>query len=222
MPNPRTEYSIKIHRQEYFAIITHMDEQIGKILRHLRNKGLDKNTYIVFTSDHGLSVGHHGLAGKQNMYEHTMKVPFFIAGPGIKSYTKIKTPIYLQDAMATALDLANVDKPTHVEFKSIMPLINENKKVQYPKIYGKYMNFQRMIIEGDYKLIMYPTINKIKLFNLYKDPMETNNLADHPEYHFKAKILKNSLISLQKKMGDNLDLEHPKRQKGDLSMYESH
>ena len=70
MPYPRTEYSVKVNRQEYFALITHMDDQIGRILQALENTGQTDNTYIVFTADHGLAVGHHGLSGKQNMYDH--------------------------------------------------------------------------------------------------------------------------------------------------------
>ena len=69
VPYPRTEYAIKANRAEYYALITHMDAQIGKILRALEASGQLENTYIIFTADHGLSVGHHGLIGKQNMYE---------------------------------------------------------------------------------------------------------------------------------------------------------
>ena len=82
-PMPRTKHSIKVNRQEYYAIISHMDEQIGRILKGLEDSEMKENTYIFFTADHGLGVGHHGLLGKQNLYEHSTRVPFIVSGPGI-------------------------------------------------------------------------------------------------------------------------------------------
>ena len=82
-PFPRTEYAVKVNRQEYYAIITHMDAQIGRILKKLEETGQSDNTYIFFSADHGLSVGQHGLLGKQNMYEHSLRPPMIIVGPDI-------------------------------------------------------------------------------------------------------------------------------------------
>jgi arylsulfatase A-like enzyme len=209
MPSPRTEYAVKVHRQEYFAIATHMDAQIGRIFEALEKSGEADNTYVIFTADHGLSVGHHGLVGKQSMYDHSMRVPFFIMGPGIKAGTKFDMPIYLQDAMATALDIADVEKPAHVEFNSVLPLIEGKKKVQYEEIYGKYIDNQRMIAKGDYKLIMYPKAQVTRLFNTTKDPDEMNDLAMNPEYAVTMAKLKANFLELQKSMGDTLDVDKP-------------
>ena len=209
-PFPRTELAVKVHRQEYFALVTHMDNQIGRILEALKKSGQAENTIVIFTADHGLSVGHHGLIGKQNMYDHSMRVPFFIAGPGIKSGVKNASPIYLQDAMPTALDLAKAKKPAHVEFKSLIPLLKGEEKNHYDLIYGKYINFQRMITKGDYKLIMYPKANKMLLFNTAKDSEEMNNLINNPEYAPKLAELKADFYKLQKSMGDTFDVDQPK------------
>jgi choline-sulfatase len=210
MPYPRTEYAVKRNRQEYFATITYMDHHIGRMLDALEASGKADNTYIIFTADHGLSNGHHGLAGKQNMYEHSMRPPFIVVGPGIKAASKIDAPIYLQDAMATALELAGVEKPEHVEFNSLMPLIRGRKTVQYDRIYGKYTDRQRMIIQGDWKLIFYPNAEKkMRLFNLRKDPQEMNDLIDNPEYASKLKELRAEFVELQKEMGDTLDPDNP-------------
>ncbi len=208
-PFPRTEFAVKVHRQEYFAIITHMDAQIGRILEALEATGKADNTYIIFTADHGLACGHHGLLGKQSMYDHSMRVPFMIVGPGIKPGSKFEMPIYLQDAMATTLDLAKIEKPEQVEFNSLMPLIKGTKKVQYERIYGKYVNLQRMIAKGDWKLISYPKAQVLRLFNTAKDPDEMHDLAGKPEYAAKLKELKAGLKVLQKEMGDNLDIDNP-------------
>ena len=206
MPMPRTEYAVKVHRQEYFALATHMDVQIGRILQALEESGMADNTYIIFTADHGLAVGHHGLVGKQCMYDHSMQVPFFVVGPKIKAQQQIETPIYLQDAMATSLDLAGIPAPNYVQFKSVMPLINKKRKQQYPLIYGKYTHTQRMIQDGDYKLIVYPNAQVYRLFNISKDPFEMNDLAKNPEYASKVKKMTSKLKALMIEMDDNLDL----------------
>jgi len=209
-PFPRTELAVKVHRQEYFALVTHMDAQIGRILEALKKSGQADNTIVIFTADHGLSVGHHGLLGKQNMYDHSMRVPFFIAGPGIKSGGVNKTPIYLQDAMATTLELAKIDKPEHVEFKSLLPLLKGEEENHYDLIYGKYLDRQRMITKGDFKLIMYPKAKKMRLFNTAKDSEEMNDLIENPEYAPKLAELKADFLKLQKAMGDDLDVDQPK------------
>jgi len=169
------------------------------------------NTYIIFTADHGLAVGHHGLVGKQCMYDHSMQVPFFVVGPKIKAQQQIETPIYLQDAMATSLDLAGIPAPNYVQFKSVMPLINKKRKQQYTLIYGKYTHTQRMIQDGDYKLIVYPNAQVYRLFNISKDPFEMNDLAKNPEYASKVKKMTSKLKALMIEMDDNLDLTRSKK-----------
>ena len=209
-PFPRTEFAVNVHRQEYYAILTFMDKQIGRILDALDASGMKDNTYIIFTADHGLGVGHHGLLGKQNMYDHSMRVPFLIAGPGIEAGKQIKQPIYLQDAMATSLDLAKAEKPEYVEFQSLMPIIKGQKTTNVKSVYGKYINWQRMVIKDDWKLIMYPYAEKkMRLYNLAKDPDEMYDQIDNPEYASVVSMLREEFKALQKLMGDNLDIDKP-------------
>jgi len=208
-PFPRTEYSIKVHRQEYYAIITHMDQQIGRIIAHLKETGQDKNTYIVFSADHGLSVGHHGLVGKQNMYDHSMRVPLIVVGPNIPENEKREMQIYLQDIMATTLDLAEIDKPDYVEFNSLIPYIkNESLESAYSEIYGAYRHLQRMVRTNKYKLIVYPAAEKILLYDIENDPEELNDLSENSEYDEVVKKLAGRLKKQQELMDDPLDL-HP-------------
>jgi choline-sulfatase len=209
MPFPRNEYATKINRQEYFAATTHMDHNIGRVLKALKDSGKADNTYIIFTSDHGLAIGEHGLVGKQNMYEHSMRSPFIIVGPDIPKGKQNKTSIYIQDAMATSLELGGVVKPDYVEFKSLMPLIKGESKKHYSAIFGKYINYQRMILEDDWKLIAYPYAKKYRLYNLEKDPKEMNDLAENAEYKSILNTLKVKLKKLQFEMGDDLDFENP-------------
>ncbi len=207
-PFPRTPFAIKTHLMEYYAIISHLDEQIGQILDALEASGKMDNTYIFFTGDHGLSVGHHGLLGKQSLFDHSIRVPLIVNGPGVKSDTIIHSDVYLQDIMATSLDIAEIERPHFVEFKSFLPQITgTSRESSYQNgIYGAYMNYQRMIRKSNYKLLIYPKINKVMLFDLTKDPEEMHNLGDLPEYSDKRNALFSDLVKLQQEMNDPLDL----------------
>ena len=204
-PFPRTEFAIKTHRQEYYALVTHTDAQIGRILAALDKAGVAENTYIIFTADHGLAVGRHGLIGKQNMFEHSLRVPFVIVGPDIPKDRSIATRIYLQDAMATTLELAGADA-REVEFRSVLPLIRGERKIQYDAIYGAYMKNQRAVIEGDHKLILYPTARISLLFDLSNDPLEMHDLSNKPGSQAVKQRLFSRLRKLQVETGDTLDL----------------
>ncbi len=207
-PFPRTEYAVKVHRREYYAILSHMDEQIGLILDALEATGKKENTYIFFGADHGLSVGHHGLIGKQSMFDHSIRIPMMVVGPDIPKGKRLDQDVYLQDIMATSLELAGVDKPDYVQFNSFLDIIKgERSKSYYPETYGAYMDLQRMIRKDGFKLLVYPNINKVLLFDLKNDPKETTDLAEDPQYKDKVQTLFNGLIDLQKKMDDTLDLQ---------------
>jgi choline-sulfatase len=205
-PFPRTEYAVKVNRQEYYAIITHMDAQIGLILDALEESGKADNTYIFFTADHGLAVGQHGLLGKQNLYDHSVRVPFIVAGPGIQSAAKKAVPIYLQDVVPTTLELAGVKKPDHVEFRSLMPLLRGDRDKQDESIYGCYGEHQRMVTHGEWKLIWYPKAEKLRLYNVKDDPAEMQDLAGNPAHTKKIEELKGRLRRLQKQMGDAISI----------------
>lgn len=206
-PFPRTEFAVKVHRQEYFALITHMDDQIGRVFDALEKSGQADNTVIVFTADHGLSVGHHGLIGKQNMYDHSVRVPFMIAGPGIPRGVKNDTPIYLQDAMPTAIELSGAKVPDYVQFKSLVPLLKGTETTHYDAIYGAYKGVQRMVCKDGWKLICYPTVPANLLYNMKTDPRELKDLAPNPEYAGKIKELRAELNRLHDHYNDPLDYE---------------
>lgn len=203
-PFPRDENAVKVHRQEYYAIITHMDAQVGRILDALEKFGKADNTWIVFTSDHGLACGHHGLMGKQNMYDHSLRVPFIVKGPGVKAGHKIDAPIYLQSATATALDLAG-DNLEGINFESVRPILaGESKGLK--AVYGAYMNVQRAVINDGWKLILYPEAKVARLYHLSKDPQEMKDLAADAAMLDQKKALFVKLQDLQKEYNDPLDL----------------
>jgi choline-sulfatase len=204
-PMPRTELAVKTHRAEYYALITHLDSQIGRILDALDASGQAENTWIFFTADHGLAVGHHGLFGKQNLYDHSVRVPFLVAGPGVAKGAKNDAAIYLQDVMATALDLAGAEKPAHVFFNSLRPLLN-GEKSRYESVYGAYLELQRAITHDGWKLIAYPKAKVLRLYHLAEDPQEMRDLAAKPEHAAKVKDLLQRLVKLSADLHDEVDL----------------
>lgn len=207
-PFPRTEYAVKVNRQEYYAIITHMDAQIGRILDKLEETGQAENTYIFFSADHGLAVGHHGLIGKQNMYEHSLRPPMIIVGPDIPEGKRKNMAVYLQDIMPTVIEYAGGEVPGYVEFNSLKSFIEGSaNQSNYPEVYGAYMDLQRMIRIDNYKLIIYPYVGVKRLFNLTDDPEEMNDLASAPGQQERLESMFDKLIELQAEMDDTLDLK---------------
>jgi arylsulfatase A-like enzyme len=206
-PFPRTPYAVKKNIQEYYASISYMDEQVGRILDALKKSGKMENTYIFFTADHGLSVGHHGLMGKQSMFDHSVRPPLVINGPRIPKGEQRDQNVYMQDVMATAYELAGIKKPAHVFFNSLMPVIRDkNKRSNYAAIYGSYTNTQRMVRTDKYKMIIYPAASKILLFDMVKDPEEMHDISDLDSSGPILKDLKIKILEQQKVMSDELDL----------------
>jgi len=108
--------------------------------------------------------------------------------------------------MPTTLELAGTPVPEYVQFKSLLPLIRGREEESYPAIYGGYRHLQRMVSQGDYKLIIYPTIGKKLLFNLREDPLEERDLAEDPEHAARIDSMMEVLEGLQRETGDTLRL----------------
>ena len=143
------------------------------------------------------------------MYDDSVRVPLMVIGPNVPKNKKIDTPVYLQDIMPSTLELAGVENPKQVQFKSLMPLVSGKSKSSYDAIYGGYIDLQRMVCMDGYKMIYYPKIDKTLLYNLKEDPFEMKNLADDPDNNGRIKKLKAHLKELQKEVGDTLDLDKP-------------
>jgi len=205
-PYPRTEHAVKVHRSEYYAIITHLDEQIGRVLDAIEKSPEADHTYIFFTADHGLSVGNHGLVGKQNLFDHSVRVPFIAVGPRFAADKRIDAAIYLQDVAPTTLELAGAPVPPEIQFKSLLPLADGRETVHYDAIYGAYMDLQRSVTQDGYKLLLYPEVPKVLLFNLTDDPGELRDLSDDPAQKERIARMFRRLTALQPETGDKLDL----------------
>ncbi len=206
-PFPRTKDAVQLHRSEYYAMITHLDRELGRILEALEASGKADNTYVIFSSDHGLAVGQHGLMGKQNQYDHSVRMPLIIKGPNLPKSKLVSSKVYLQSMFATTCDLASIEKPETVEFNSITELIKEEVDGGEEYIFGSYKGYQRMIRSDDYKLIIYPHNNRVQLFDLVNDPFEMDNLDKSDTHREIRKQLLAQLILKQKEFGDFLVID---------------
>lgn len=201
-PWPRTPGDTKRQLAEYYACISCFDHHVGRIFEALKKCGDWDNTVIVFTGDNGLSLGEHGLFGKQNLYEFGgMHVPLVIAGPGIpKGRSEALT--YLMDLFPTFCEIAGATPPAGVEGKSLLPLVRGESRQVRDVLYTGYRDGQRAILDGRWKLIRYPLVDRTQLFDLQSDPRELVNLAGKPEHAAKEAGL---LARLQKEMTDHAD-----------------
>ena len=198
LPWPRSKEDVLDELSVYYAVIEHIDKQVGRIIGQLRADGRLKNTYVIFTSDHGLALGSHGLMGKQNMYEHTIRVPLVIAGPKVSRNKRSDALCYLRDLYPTICDLTGIVTPGSVEGKSLKPVITGKQDAVYSEIYGYFRDKQRMVRNKRYKLIHYPHIDRQQLFDLQKDPHEVNDLSGDKQC---AKVFR----ELQEKLATWLD-----------------
>lgn len=208
-PFPRTKEAVQVHRREYYAIISHLDQQVGRILKALDESGRAENTYVIFTGDHGLAVGEHGLLGKQNMYDCSLRMPMIVRGPGVKAGRKCDELIYQHSLFATTCDVAGVAVPKTVEFPSIKKLWMGADEPVLDSVFCNYKEFQRAVRSKTHKLIVYPQVGVVQLFDMVNDPWEKKNLADDPKMAGLKKKLWARLEAYQKELGDTLPLDHP-------------
>ena len=201
---PRTPEMVRAELAVYYAVISHMDEQIGRILAALDETGQRENTLIIFSSDHGLAVGSHGLRGKQNMYEHTINVPLIFSGPGVPRGKQTSAQCYLRDLSPTVCEIAHIPRPRGVQGKSLVPVLQGKEKAVYDYVFGYFRNSQRMVRGRGYKLIEYPEAGEMQLFHLETDPWEMKNRIDDPQLTEVRQGLLHVLRDFQKEVQDPL------------------
>lgn len=217
----RDERTIRNELGREFACDENIDDQIGKVLAKLEAMGELDNTYIIYTADHGMAIGRHGLQGKQNLYQHTWRVPFIVRGPGIKAGTRAAGNVYLLDVLSTICDLTGVKAPESSEGESFRPVL-EGKTAQIRNVlYGVYNGGtkpgMRCVKKDDWKLIKYDVmdgaVRETQLFNLAENPNEflkehgkndvkLTNLAEDPAYAEKRKEMEALLLSEMRRLND--------------------
>ena len=204
LPWPRTPEDISSELAVYYAVITHLDKQIGRIVRSLKTSGQWDRTVVIFSSDHGLALGSHGLTGKQNQYEHSIGVPLILAGGGLPKGRNVNAQCYLRDLYPTVCELAGIAIPGSVESTSLASLFRGPDREVHPFVVGSFTNSQRMIREENWKLIWYPHLAKYQLFDLKTDPLEMNNLFTESEQRDRVFTLRNKLENWLRDAGDPL------------------
>ena len=218
-PWPRTEEVIRDQLAEYYGLVTHLDEHIGRVLEVLRKSRYAENTIIIYAADHGLALGSHGLLGKQSIYEHSMGCPLIFAGPGIPKGGSTKAFSYLLDIFPTVCGLTGLQAPAGVEGKDLRPIWEGRADGVRDSVFLSFSKIQRSVRDERWKLIRYPQINHTQLFDLKNDPDELNNLADEPLQAGRVKQMLQQLKELQQKVGDSLPLTvaNPKPKEIDLT-----
>jgi len=199
---PRTPEVISDQLAEYYGMITHMDQQIGRILQALEKSGQADNTYVVFASDHGLAMGSHGLLGKQNLYEHSMRCPLIVVGPDVPADTHQQAFTYLHDLFPTLCDIAGVDPPDHLDGHNLRWLWTGKQTHLRETLFLPFLGLMRSIRDQRWKLIQYPPLNYTELFDLENDPDEQHNLADDPQHHETLARMFELLAEAQQQAGD--------------------
>ncbi len=204
--HPRTTDDIRSQIADYYALITHLDEAISQIMQKLRQKGLDKNTLVIFAADNGLAMGSHGLMGKQNMYDHSMHIPLIISGLNIPKNKENEAFVYLMDVFPTICQYLKLPQPQGIDGKSFADVAIGKSKTARDNIFTGYIKTQRAVRDERFKLIRYPMIDFQQLFDLKNDPYELVNLAENTQYASKLKDLTALMQTKQAEFGDNLPL----------------
>lgn len=206
-PYPRTETEIRQHIADYYAMITHLDAEIGRVLESLQRSGKADNTIVVLAGDNGLAVGQHGLMGKQSHYEHSIRVPLLFSGPGIPKGQQLEHYAYLLDIFPTLCDLTGVSRPDTVEGNSLLPILKQPDAPLRDTLYFAYNDTVRSVKDRRYKLIEYAgVVRETQLFDLEHDPLERHNLFGQPEYEPIVMRLREEMLRYR---DDWDELQHP-------------
>jgi choline-sulfatase len=227
----RNEATVRNELGREYACIENIDDQVGLVIRKLKEIGEFENTFIFYTSDHGIAVGRHGLMGKQNLYEHSWRVPLIVSGPGIKPMSRTLGNSYLLDVLPTLCELTGIAIPETAQGKSLKPVLMGEKNSIRNVVYGAYCGGtkpgMRSVRKGDWKLIKYDTLDgqvrETQLFNLKDNPNELLiehhahevikktgnqphkhqiNLAKQSRYSQKLAEMEALLLSEMKRLGD--------------------
>ena len=189
--------------QAYYASVSYMDAQVGRVLHALKANGLADNTIVVFTSDHGYLLGHHQKFQKQHLFEEATRVPFIISVPWLKDQhgrgtTKITE---LVDLYPTLADLAGVPAPDTLQGTSLKPLLSDTDSSAWTKDQAFTISRSggESIRTADWRFTQWGFGEKgMELYDLKNDPGEFTNQAGNPEY---ATVLKTLQKQLRAKRG---------------------
>jgi len=216
-----TNEELRRIRAAYYAMITFMDLNIGKIIDVIEKKFDLDNTVIIYGSDHGDNIGEHGLFWKSNFYESSSRVPLIFSWKGVfKENYRYGGLASLVDIAPTLLDIAQARMLPVMDGESLLNSLKTGEDIskdrivisQLADIKGDYPS--AMIRRGDYKLVVHYGYEKPQLFDLSKDPNELNDLGADSQYSEVVKLMKDELFKYwepNKAYRDlNISIEHYK------------
>ena len=209
LPHPRSPEAVEAMNADYYRYISFLDLQIGRILDALAASPYASNTFVVFSADSGVARGSHGLIGKQNLYEHSVRVPLIIAGPGVPAGAQTAALCFLYDVLPTLGKLCGVTNPEPSEAREFSATLRDPRHPSRQELVFAYRAVQRAIRDDRWKLIRYPQINKTQLFDLQSDPFERNDLAAKPESAAGVRDLMSRMEQALKQYGDQCPLTVP-------------
>jgi arylsulfatase A-like enzyme len=219
-PFPRTQADTRKQLCDYYGMISSQDAQVGRLMAALEQSGQLANTLIVYSSDHGLSIGSHGLFGKQSVYEEAQGVPLVFSGPGIPSGKTSPAPVFGFDIFPTLCDLLDVPAPADVQGKSLKGIVEGTAEKVRDVVFGAYIHrekdrpaaTQHAVHDSQWKYIRYDVAGNTtaQLFDLANDPHETRDLSQDAEATKQLPRLQELLEKLQAELGEPKELT-PKR-----------
>ena len=220
-----TEEGFRKLRAQYFANVTLVDTQLGKIFESLEESGQADNTIIVFTSEHGEMAGDHGMLEKRSLYEEASNVPFLMYVPWLNNYqqTRIAGSVGQVDLVPTLLDLSGSEIPDHIEGKSLRSVLRGEEDLSDNDVFIQWNgmgdrnlgspDINRMVsipwrgvVTGDrWKLNLSPG-DQCELYDLNSDPAELNNLFNKPEHKDRIRQMAARIRIWQDETGDYMPL----------------
>ena len=192
-------------KEAYYATTTFVDAQIGRIIKKLKKTGLDKNTIVIFTSDHGYHLGEHGHWQKQTLFDDSTRVPLIFSGPGIQKGVRSNSPVELIDIYPTLMDLTEIETPSNVVGKSLKPIfqdpvykVRESALTRWRASQHGSFNFSESGIQGysiktdRYRLTKWGEKGEFgyELYDHKNDSQELNNLVNNENYYLVLDSLK--------------------------------
>ena len=216
LPHPRKRTEVREYRRQYAGMIQHHDFHLGRLFQSLRESGNWEDTIVVFTSDHGLAVGDHGLLGKENMHEHSCRVPTVMRGPGIPAGKTHENLTHHVDFLPTLATLAGIPEPEG-DGQSLFSLTTREficcgftSPDTDPDL--PLRETQRMIVTNEWKLLWYPISGYKALYHLPSDPCESDNLLagwrlnSYPLYQYVPPFSESSINQVCLRLASSLSL----------------
>jgi arylsulfatase len=203
--------------RSYYGTVSHIDDEVGQILKTLEETGQAKNTIVIFTSDHGDQLLEHGTVDKSVFFESSVRIPFMIKLPDQMQPGHYNDLVMTIDVLPTLFDLLGLEEPYHCHGQSLLPLIGKSEKKyeardtvycehNIPEVFLNLFNFKKgkgvmdirhpdgkMIRSKRWKYNYYPTAQQ-ELYDLENDPGEYQNLADDPKYKAVVDEMKGRLL----------------------------